>query len=351
MLGFDSRVARATWTAALVLLFLYLLYRVREAILIVTLAVLFAYLLYPLLDQLDRRLPSKTRTPALLITYAIMLSLISTFAVLIGSVVADQATNLAQKVPEFINQMKQRPTPGPQEIRTWKDQIIGAAQGQLQQHYNELVSVVPRLSLKVLSVSTNLIYLIIIPILSFFILKDGRAIRDSFLDFFDTQRDSVRQTLNDVHTLLLAYMRAQLILCAATFVVFSIVLSAMQVPFAILLAAVAFPLEFIPLVGPLSAALVIIAVSILSGYGHVLWVVIFLGLYRMFQDYVLSPHLMSSGVELHPLLVILGVIAGGEIGGVAGTFLSVPVLALIRLLYHHLSRRRRVRRTPALVSD
>ena len=69
-----------------------------------------------------------------------------------------------------------------------------------------------------------------------------------------------------------------------------------------------------------------------AGYPHVLWVVIFLGIYRMFQDYVLSPHLMSKGVELHPLLVIFGVFAGGEIGGVAGIFLSVPALALMRLL-------------------
>ncbi len=63
----------------------------------------------------------------------------------------------------------------------------------------------------------------------------------------------------------------------------------------------------------------------------------------MFQDYILSPHLMSKGVELHPLLVIFGVFAGGEIGGVAGVFLSIPVLALIRLLYHRLRKMRDLR--------
>jgi predicted PurR-regulated permease PerM len=91
----------------------------------------------------------------------------------------------------------------------------------------------------------------------------------------------------------------------------------------------------------LTAAIIIIAVSVMSGYSHVLWVIIFLGIYRMFQDYVLSPHLMSKGVELHPLMIIFGVFAGGEIGGIAGIFLSVPMLALIRLLYHRLSKVRR----------
>jgi predicted PurR-regulated permease PerM len=109
-------------------------------------------------------------------------------------------------------------------------------------------------------------------------------------------------------------------------------------PYPILLAAIAFALEFIPLVGPLTAAVIIIVVSIASGYPHVWWLVIFLGVYRLLQDYVLSPKLMSKGVELHPLMVIFGVLAGGEIGGAAGIFLSIPALALIRLLYHRLKK-------------
>jgi predicted PurR-regulated permease PerM len=101
-------------------------------------------------------------------------------------------------------------------------------------------------------------------------------------------------------------------------------------------------------VGPLAAAVIIIVVSAVSGYAHVLWVVIFLGLYRVFQDYVLSPHLMSKGIELHPMMIILGVLAGGEIGGIAGIFLSVPALALIRLLYHRLKKVKAARRLRAV---
>jgi predicted PurR-regulated permease PerM len=139
-------------------------------------------------------------------------------------------------------------------------------------------------------------------------------------------------------------MRALLFLCCATLVSFSIVLSVMGVPYAMLLASIAFALEFIPLVGPLTAAGIIIAVSLASGYPHVLWLVIFLGLYRLLQDYGLSPLLMSKGVALHPLMIIFGVLAGGEIGGVAGVFLSIPVLALIRLFYHRIRKLQAVQR-------
>ena len=329
MLGIDLKAARYTWTAAFVLLLLGVIYLIRETLFVFTIALMFAYLLYPLFDGIDRRLGSTRRTAALAITYLIVLSVIGGFSAFIGSHIANEAGQLAAQIrkPGFEDQ-----------VRNWN--LFGFAVGeQIVSHYAQIVGAIPSISLKVLSASTNLVYLVIIPILSFFILKDGREIRESFLQLLDHGRQTAEDTLADAHTLMLQYMRALLFLCLATLVAFSIVLSIMRVPYAILLASIAFPLEFIPLVGPLTAAAIIISVSLFSG-AHVVGVVIFLMIYRMFQDYVLSPHLMSKGVELHPLLVIFGVFAGGEIGGVEGVFLSVPVLALLRLLYYRLRKGR-----------
>jgi len=156
--------------------------------------------------------------------------------------------------------------------------------------------------------------------------------------------------LEDAHTLLLQYMRALLLLCLATLTVFSVVLTLIGVPYGMLLASVAFMLEFIPMIGPLSAALIILAISFYAGYHHLLALVLFLGIYRLFQDYVLSPHLMRRGVELHPLAVIFGIFAGGELGGVAGIFLSVPTLALIRLIYYRMTNPVRRSRPVAAVT-
>ena len=71
-----------------------------------------------------------------------------------------------------------------------------------------------------------------------------------------------------------------------------------------------------------------------------LGVIIFLAAYRLFQDYILSPHLMGQGVEVHPLLVLFGVFAGAEVAGIPGTFLSVPVLALVRIVYLRMRKSR-----------
>jgi predicted PurR-regulated permease PerM len=328
MLGFDMKTARYTWTAALVLLLIYLVYLVRQTLFVFTIALMFAYLLYPLFDWIDRRTGSRARMQALAITYILVIAAIAGFGFFIGSHLSGEAAQLAAQIrePDF-----------EQKVRSWQVFHIPVGQ-QIFTQYQENVGAIPSIIFKVMAAFSNVVYIVVIPILSFFILKDGRQIRDSLLELTGNSREAALDTLNDAHTLMLQYMRALLSLCLATLIVFSIALQTMGVPYAILLASIAFPLEFIPLVGPLGAAAVITAVTLFTG-GHVVGVVIFLVVYRMFQDYVLSPHLMSKGVELHPVMVMFGVFAGGEIGGVQGIFLSVPVLALVRLLYYSLRKR------------
>jgi predicted PurR-regulated permease PerM len=352
LLGIDSRAARYTWTAALVLLAVCIVYLIREALFIFIIALLFAYLLYPIMDWMERRMTARTRTPALAMTFLLVLGLITALAIPVGSVVATQAATLASQAPGFLEKLRKNPPAAAASetgVKSLESQAVSMLELQLQQHYGDIASVVPKISLKVLSASQNLIFVVIIPILSFLILRDGRAIRDGFLDMLDSAREDVGETLADIHELLLLYMRALLFLCCATLISFSIVFSIMGVPYPLLLASIAFPLEFIPLVGPLAAAIIIIVVSIVSGYAHIWWVVIFLGVYRIFQDYVLSPMLMSQGVEVHPLLVIFGVIAGGDLAGIPGIFLSIPVIALMRLVYHRIvtiRAKRRMLRAP-----
>src|SRR5262249_58751168 len=95
-------------------------------------------------------------------------------------------------------------------------------------------------------------------------------------------------------------------------------------------------LEFLPVLGPLVAAVIVIAVALFSGFAHPGLLAVFVLVWRLTQDYVSSPLIMGRGVELHPALVIFGVLAGGEIAGPAGMFLSVPLIARLRLVWRRL---------------
>jgi predicted PurR-regulated permease PerM len=327
--GIEAKAARVTLTAALTLALLAAVYTVRGTLFLFAVALLFAYLLYPLVGLVGHRFAPKNQTPALAITYLGVLGILVLIGIGVGSPVAAEARELVAQPPDvrgFLLRLQiAHPALAP---------LIETVQGQVRQQLGDMVSAAPRMGLRVLAASANLIALVVIPVVSFFILKDGRVMLDGFLSMFrpGASRDGAERALREVHELLLQYMRALALLCCVVLVVFSTVLSLMDVPYALLLSSIAFLCEFVPLVGPITAAGLILAVSAINGYPHLWWIAIFLGAFRLLQDYVVSPKLMSRGVELHPVLVIFGVFAGAEIGGVEGVFLSVPVLAMARLV-------------------
>lgn len=107
----------------------------------------------------------------------------------------------------------------------------------------------------------------------------------------------------------------------------------LRVSYAIVLGVIGGALEFVPVVGPLVAAVLILVIALVTGYKHLLILALFLGAWRIFQDYVNSPRIMGKQVELHPLLALFGVLAGAEIGGVLGVYLSIPVMASLRIVW------------------
>jgi predicted PurR-regulated permease PerM len=342
MLGIDRSAARYTWTAAMVLLFLYLIYLLRSTLFIFSLALLFAYLLSPLVNLLDRAIPKeRTRTLALALAYVIFVGVVVLFGVQIGTLVVAQAETLVSKLPEMLEKIEQPSSMAPAALNTFKAQVIASLQQDWIRRSGDIMRSLPAAGLQFLAAASHLIYVVIVPVLAFFFLKDGDVIRMRALEMFDSGplRGVVESVLSDIHVLLAQYMRALVLLSLSTFTAYSIFFTIMGVPFGVLLAVLAMMLEFIPMIGPLTAAALILLVAAISG-SHFWTLLIFLVAYRMFQDYFLSPLLMGQGVQLHPLLVLLGVFGGAELAGVAGSFLSVPVLAMVRILYVRTRRSR-----------
>ena len=94
--------------------------------------------------------------------------------------------------------------------------------------------------------------------------------------------------------------------------------------------------EFVPLVGPLVVALLAALLALLhKGFGLAFIVLLFLGVLRIVHDYVTYPKIIGIGIHLHPLAVILAILAGAEVAGVAGIFLAIPVIAILTVAYRH----------------
>lgn len=335
MLGFDVRVARTVWTVFIVLLLLFLLYAARSTLLVVVFAIFFSYLVYPLVQLVERRRPRRLpRTASIALVFVVVITVLFVAGGMFGSRMVDEATRLSQKLPDLLNTTNNATQfPLPKVLEPARERLLGLVRTQLQSGTNDALPWAQRVGLGVMHAASNLIYVVLIPVLSFLLIKEAPSIRLNVLSWISEPNRTLWAAITeDLDVLLSGYVRALLLLSLATLVCYGIAFGLLGVPYALLLAGIAALLEFIPFVGPLAAVVLAIVVAGFSGYGHLLLLVGFILLYRLFQDYVLNPYLMSEGVEVSPLLVIVGLLVGEELGGVAGIFLSVPVMAAIKII-------------------
>lgn len=348
MLGIQAHAARVAWTIFLLALLAVTVFLIRRTLLIFILALFFAYMLTPLVNLVDRVTPARMpRSLALAIVYVLLLGVLVTLGITLGSKLAEETTSLARRLPAMMQPAQLEKVYLPGWLEPAREKIV-AAISSLQNGSEQILPALRGIGEKLISLAGNLGFAVLVPILAFFFLKDAPALRAMLISQMDPgpRRRLVEEILADIHLLLGQYIRALVLLSLATFLVYSVFFSIVGVPYAVLLASVAAMLEFIPVLGPLSAVIAVTVVSAASGFSSILMLLIFFAVYRLFQDYILQPWLMSSGVELHPLIVIFGALAGEQIGGVAGMFLSVPVLATLRVVYVRASRSRAPRITP-----
>jgi len=344
MLGIDARAARAAWSVFLVALVIAIAYSIRETLVVFVIALLFGYLLMPLVDLVARFTPQRVSfTFALAIVYLLLVGAMLALALTIGARLVDEANNLATRLPDLLNNrqwVQQLPIPG--WLDPLRERLDQALQDEMTNGGKDVLPYVKSLGGHLISGAKYVVYLVLMPILAFFFLKDGRGILQEFLQGLvdEERRPVVDNILQDINRLLGEYIRALVLLAVGSFVANIIFLGFTDAPYAVLLAVLSGVGEFLPVVGPTGAGVLVLLVGSLAGYAHLLLYMAFWILFRMFQDYVISPYLMGRGVKLNPVLVLFGVLAGERIAGVLGMFFSVPVIATLRVVFVRLRRTR-----------
>ena len=321
-------------TVLLFALGLGFLYVARATLMAFLFAIFFAYLMSPVVNRLEKILRGRGR--AIAVIYVLLIALVVVFFVAVGPKVTREGARLGQSLPGLLTQLSSGQIA--QQLGAehgWSKTSTDIVQAFLVSHSDEITQLAQRVGLRVADVAKQAWLFIVVPLLSIFFLKDGRAFSDFLLGNVHSrpQREFLENVLNDLNQMLAHFIRAQLTLAGLTLVMYSAFLGIMGVPYALVLGTIGGVLEFVPVVGPLAGALMIVSVALLTSYPHWLVLVIFLGVWRLLQDYVSSPHIMGESMELHPLAAIFGVMAGAEVAGILGIYLSIPVMAGLRIVF------------------
>ena len=335
MLGIDAKVLRGAWTILVVLAALALVYRLRSVLLLLVFSVVFAYVISPLVALVERALPGRRRSLAIASVYLVLVAALSTVGALLGPRLGRELAALGARFPEMSAQIQSGKLVG-NIFPHWRgaeflDELVRSHLPQVLDYAQYALS-------SALAWFGAAWVVVLVPIFAFFFLRDAERIAEVATGLVGDagRRQLSLDIVGDMHHLLGEYVRALILLCVLTFGVWAAVFRVAGVPYALVLAALGGALEFLPVLGPVIAGIIAIAVALFSGFAHTGLLALFILLWRLSQDYVTSPLVMGRGVELHPGLVIFGVLAGGEIGGPAGMFLSIPVLAGLRVVWRRL---------------
>lgn len=334
MVLIDTRTARGLFTALLFAVGIGFLYAARHTLVAFLFAIFFAYLVDPLVSNLEKLVKGRGR--AIAIIYLLLLILVGIFFSFVGPRIGHEGAKLGQSMPTLLGKVSSGEIV--EEIgleRHWTLNTQQQLKEYLIDHSAQIKSVAQRVGLRMAEVAQNAWLLLLIPILAAFFLKDGRAFSDAFLRFVHSKpkREFMEGVIADMNQMLAHFIRAQLTLAALSLVFYTSLLGIMRVPYALVLGTAGGVMEFIPVVGPLVAALLIVGVAVLMTYKHWLILGLLLGVWRLIQDYVISPRVMGEKMELHPLAAVFGVLAGGEIAGVLGVYLSIPIMASLRIVW------------------
>jgi predicted PurR-regulated permease PerM len=335
----------------------WVVHRLGRVVLVVMLALFFAYVIAPLVDRAQRpfsvagrswRLP---RGAAVALVYLLLASGVAVGGVILWPRAAAQFDAAVVSAPAYTESFHAwehgwtkyyERVRIPLELRRSVDEsVIGAGDTAGAYARGSLMTLLGFLS--------NIPWLVLVPVLSFLMLKDAVAIRRTILTALP-HRIQLRghRLFAELNNTLAAYIRAQLIACAIVGVLCGLGFALLGNPYAILLAVLATVLECIPLVGPLVVAAVAIGVAGLHGAGPALWTAAFLTVVRVVEDYVIYPRLIGRDIHLHPLIIILAVLVGAELGGVGGILTAIPLVALASVVVRHWLKWRKGDGLPAI---
>lgn len=174
-----------------------------------------------------------------------------------------------------------------------------------------------------------------------FALIDGRRIWNWVVGIFPRRASSRINAAGDAGwRTLTSFIRVQLVVAATDAVGIGVGALILGVPLAVPIAVVVFFGAFVPVVGAIVGGIAAVGIALIfNGWVHALIMLGIVLLVQQVESHVLHPLLTGSAVKVHPLGIVLGVIAGSTLAGVAGAFFAVPFIATVNAMivaaYHH----------------
>ncbi len=303
-------------------------------------SLLIAYFFDPIINKLEEK---KKIRRSILSFLTIILLVIITFLLfsLLTPVIVEQFNSFTAKFPELINSLSSSSS----KLTNWMDthlklpsemkiNIAKEIEKETLKFFSSLSKIIPSVFSNIYSVILSIIYLILIPIFSFYMLKESpnmKAFAERLIP--PRMREGVKIKVQELNDVVGAFLRGQFIISIILAISYSIGLSIIKLPFAILIGIISGLGDIVPYLGTLFGVLLSIIVSLFyfHTFKSVLLVIIVFGVIKIVEDWLIYPKLIGDRMGIHPFVIILIIIFAGEYFGITGMILAIPFSGALKI--------------------
>lgn len=319
------------------LLFLWLAYVAREIWLPLLIALLIAMVLDPLVDRMEQRGWSRLRGAAVIyLLFFVVAGVVLFFAV--PAIIA-QTSSVISAIGQYL------PTGSPSQNQHALDKLLHKAHAtpfvrntvlhtsvQISRSFGNTGAWLSRMAE---GMAANLIWIVIIPIIAFYALKDFHSILARLLLLVPReQRNTTEQLVNETSAIFVRYLRGLTIVCTLNALATAIALTCFRLPNALALGAISGVLYMVPYLGAAMTIALIAGVCLMSGTVQFMLIVVgtMIVLHNVVFDQILTPRIVGQHVGLHPILSIIALLVGASLLGIVGMILAVPIAATVQII-------------------
>ena len=307
-------------------------------------AALLGYLGDPLVDQLERR--GFSRTNSVVLVFVAMSLVIILVLLLLIPVLEAQISQLIRDLPRYIEWFRSRLEPFlANNLGIETEGLLDLSQitGMLREHWQAAggfaASALASVSKSGLAVVAWLVNLALIPVLTFYFLRDWDGLVARISEVIPrTLADTATRLAYQSDQVLGGFLRGQLLVMASLATIYTVGLWLVGIDYALLIGMGAGLVSFIPYLGTISGLVAAVVAALVQYHDvlHLVLVLIVFGIGQVAEGFVLTPKLVGDRIGLHPVVVIFAIMAGGQLFGFVGVLIGLPVAAIVMVILRHL---------------
>lgn len=310
----------------------------------VVISLILTFIMMPIRDAVCRVFERLTRRPlpidiAILLSFVVLIFILGTMTNIILKPLLVQVNLLTANFNEIVAQMadlvfqlenEQTQLYIPDHVKT----IINDAFVKASNYGVEGVSNLIR---SVFYIAGTVVEFFVVPFITFYFMKDGDRLVQAFVRIFPgSYQGQMTVAFHEVQHVLSRYIRGQIIMSCIIATVTFLGMWILGVPYPMVIGVLAAITEWIPIIGPIVGAIPAILLGATVDISLAVKVLIFYVIVQQIDSHLIMPQVMGAVISIHPVVIIIAILIGGTLFGVAGMILTVPLTAVLQIVCKHL---------------